>query len=204
MADRQTAGHGQHGRNWESAPGGLYVSVFLDHGVVSPVFTLLAGVAAIGACREVSGAEGLGLKWVNDLVWDGRKLGGLLAEVTHRKWLILGVGINLGPVALPEAVGLAEAAGRPIARDDLLARLLGRLEVGVARWRADGAAAIVADWVADSVTIGQVVRVDTGGETVMGRAIGLDADGRLLLELATGQVRQIASGTVRLADGRYA
>lgn len=206
VADRQTAGYGQHGRSWQSPDAGLYTSIFLGPEVVSPVFTLLAGVAAIEACREVTGADGLGLKWVNDLVWSGRKIGGILTEVCHRKWLIVGIGINLQPVDVAEAASLAEAAGpgRTVDRMALLATLVGRLREGIALWQAEGNRAVVEAWVQDSVTIGKDVRVETAGEAVWGRAVGLDPDGRLILETPGGACRLVASGSVRLSNGSYA
>lgn len=204
MADRQTAGYGQHGRSWDSSAAGLYASVFLGPEVMSPVFTLLAGVAAIGACREVSGAAGLGLKWVNDLVWNGRKVGGILTEVCHRKWLILGVGINLRPVAIADAAGLDEAAGRPIDRSALLIALVGRLREGIGLWQAGGNRAVVEAWLRESVTIGRDLCVETAGATFNGKAIGIDDDGHLILEMPDGGKKTVTSGSIRLSDGRYA
>ncbi len=204
LSDRQTAGRGQHGREWQSPVGGLYASIVLDPDVVSPVFTLLAGVAVLEACQDATGAEGIGLKWVNDLVFDGRKLGGLLAEVVHRKRAILGIGLNLAPVNLPEAAWLEEAAASPIDRLALLEAIVARLQFGIERWRAHGQQAVVDAWISHSVTIGREIRVETGGETLLGRAVGLDADGRLVLQHPGKADRLIASGTLRLADGRYA
>ncbi len=204
VADRQTSGYGQHGRSWQSDAAGLYASVFLGAEVVSPVFTLLAGVAAIGACREVSGADGLGLKWVNDLVWSRRKIGGILTEVCHRKWLILGVGINLRPVDVADAGSLEEAAGRPVDRMALLTAFIGRLRDGIAIWQAQGNGHVVAAWLKESVTIGENVRVEVAGEVFSGLAVGINADGQLLLETSDGKRRTVVSGTVRLSDGSYA
>lgn len=204
VADRQTAGYGQHGRSWHSDAGGLYASVFLGADAISPVFTLLAGVAAIDACREVSAAGGLGLKWVNDLVWGGRKLGGILTEVCHRKWLILGVGINLRPVEMPEAAGLDQAAGHPVDRDALLRALVGRLREGLALRQSGGNPAIVEAWSRNSVTIGKDVRVENAGHVVFGKAVGLNDDGHLLLDLPDGKRLTLTSGSIRLSDGSYA
>lgn len=209
VADRQTAGHGQHGRSWASEGGGLYASFLLAPDVASPVFTLLAGVAALRACRRVSSAEGLGLKWVNDLVWSpqdgpGRKIGGLLAEVAHRRFVILGVGINLAPVSVPDAGSLEQAAGRPIDRWDLVEKIEEELRYQIARWRAQGAGPALAAWKADSVTLGRRVRVESQGRTLCGLAADLDAQGRLILELDDGRTEGLSSGTVRREDGSYA
>ncbi|MBM3267446.1 MAG: biotin--[acetyl-CoA-carboxylase] ligase [Candidatus Sericytochromatia bacterium] len=203
LADRQTGGRGQHGRAWVSPAGGLYASILLGPEVVSPVFTLLAGVAVAEGC-EAAGATGVGLKWVNDLVYAGRKLGGILAEVVHRRRAILGIGLNLAPVAVPEAAWLEEATGGPVDRLALLEGIVARLAAGLQRRERGGQQAVLEAWAARSVTLGRDVRVESGGEILIGRATGLDEDGRLVLELPGGLLRPVASGTVRLADGRYA
>ncbi len=213
VADRQTAGHGQHGRQWVSEGGGLYASILLPPEVASSAFTLIGGLAALSACQRVSGASNLGLKWVNDLVWlapgeqgdvRGRKIGGLLAEAAHRRFVILGIGINLAPVSVPDAGSLEQAANRPVDRWDLLEAIVAELSVRIARWQRDGAQDVISRWKAASVTIGRRIRIECGGRLVEGIAEDLDEDCRLIVRRDHGQVEAFSSGTVRLADGSYA
>lgn len=211
LADRQTAGYGQQGRPWVSEAKGLYASIFLGHEVVSPLLTLIAGLAAVGAIRDRTGARYVGLKWVNDLVWNGRKLGGILAEVMHRRWAILGFGINIEPNELPEATSLKEALEATGPADPTLLEtvplalaLANHLQTELEAWRRNGSAGVIARWQRESVTIGKQVRVEAPVGAVAGEAVGLDADGRLLVRTASGSVVPISSGTVRLADGGYA
>ncbi len=213
VADRQTAGHGQQGRQWISEGGGLYASILLPPDTASSAFTLIGGLSALAACQRVSGASNLGLKWVNDLVWlapgeggtlRGRKIGGLLAEASHRRFVILGIGINLAPVSVPDAGSLEQAAGHPVDRWDLVEAIVAELEIRLARWRVEGAPHVVAQWKAASVTLGRRIRIESGGRTVEGMAEDLDADCRLLLRRSDGQLESFSSGTVRLADGSYA
>jgi len=135
LADEQTAGRGTKGRSWFSPPGqGLYLSVILrpDRRAV-PLIPLVAGLAAREAVASSTGLEA-GLEWPNDIIWRGRKLGGILCESSwsgsHFNYVILGMGLNVGqrrkdfPDELRQtAVSLRLALGRPSDREALLAAL---------------------------------------------------------------------------------
>lgn len=210
VADVQTAGYGQQGRSWVSEEArGLYVSVWLPARVIPTPFTLLAGVAAVGALRELVGEASIGLKWVNDLVAHGRKLGGILAEVVgspnvpERPYgLILGIGLNLVPPGLAEAIALCEL-GSPPTRDRLLATLWNHLEREIDRLEAEGTSALLDCWRSYAVTLGSPVRAQLYAEVVEGVAEDISDTGALLIRQSDGTLRAIESGTVRRADGRY-
>lgn len=141
VADHQSAGRGRLDRRWESPPGTALLASFVL--VPSPVLSLAAGVAAAEACgRDVR------LKWPNDLLLHGRKLGGILVEATARK-AICGIGINL--TWAPDG-----AARVDVPRDELLERLIAEME----RWTAAPAAEVLSRWRELSETIGRRVRVD--------------------------------------------
>lgn len=210
LADTQTAGYGQQGREWVSGDArGLFVSVWLPARVIPTPFTLVAGAAAVGALRELMGEVGIGLKWVNDLVARGRKLGGILAEVVgspnlpERPYgLILGIGINLVPPGLEEAIALSELGAAP-PRDRLLATLWNHLEREIDRVEQEGTAPLLDRWRSYAVTLGSPVRAQLYAEVVEGVAEDISETGALLIRQADGVVRAIESGTVRRADGRY-
>lgn len=199
IADLQTSGYGQQGRAWRSEPGNLCMSVWLAPEVAQLPLTLLAGVAIAEALRAHS--PEIGLKWVNDLVARGRKLGGILAEASPRG-VILGVGINLASAALEEAIALGELAELP-RRDDLLADMLGGLERELEAVARRGPAELFARWSTLSVTLGQEVIVAIGARELRGIAEALTDTGALRLRMADGREEAIASGTVRRTDGRY-
>lgn len=210
VADVQTAGYGQQGRAWVSEEArGLYVSTWLPARVIPTPFTLLAGVAAVGALRELSGETAIGLKWVNDLVAHGRKLGGILAEVVgspnvpDRPYgLILGIGINLVPPGLEEAIALSDL-GAPLTRDRLLATLWNHLEREIDRLDVMGTAPLLDQWRSYAVTLGTPVRAQLYTEVVAGVAEDISETGALLIRQEDGTLRAIESGTVRRADGQY-
>jgi len=173
-AENQTAGRGRRGRTWESRPGtSLLVSVILRP--APALVTLAAGLAAAEACRAVAGAA-VGLKWPNDLLLDGRKLGGILSELVAGA-AVVGLGLNLA-WAPPGAACLGAAVDRQAVLGAYLAGLETPGDV-LARYR---------DW---CTTLGRRVRVEVPGGAVEGVATDVDGDGRLVVD-----GRAIAAGDV--------
>ena len=163
VADHQTAGRGRLDRRWSSPPNSaLLASFVLEPG---PLLSLAAGVAAAEAC----GPE-VRLKWPNDLMLRGRKLGGILVEVSGGK-AIAGIGINLTS-APPGAARL----DRP--RDELLDALREKLS----SWASAPPDRILARWRQLSITIGRRVRVEMPGRTFEGVAQDIADDGSLLVD----------------------
>lgn len=213
IADQQTGGYGQHGRKWASQEGrGLYFTVLMP-AKPAPLLTLMVGVAMIDALSELAGSEELRLKWVNDLVLRGRKLGGILVEACQERWMAIGVGINLRDVPQEDGIGLssllplaAQAANEPELpwrNERILAALLNHLERWNDRLAAGDAETVRRRWEAVSVTIGQEVRVSLGEREVVGLARGIDPTGALEVETNAGRVEVFTSGTVRRSDGAY-
>lgn len=163
MADHQTAGRGRHDRRWEAPAGtALLVSLVL---ATRPLLSLAAGVAAAEAC----GPE-VRLKWPNDLLLDGRKLGGILVETTPAK-AVVGIGINL--TWAPEG---AARLGQP--REAVLARLI----QSIGRWTATPDGEVLARWRELSATLGRRVRVDVAGKVTEGLAQDVGPRGELIVD----------------------
>lgn len=208
VAEEQTAGRGRSGRAWFSAPGaGLYLSVVIRPGAaISPgLLTLAAGVAL---ARGLTDATGLrpDIKWPNDLLCDGRKLAGILAEASASgaklDAVILGIGINLHPVAYPpdiaaRATSLEAELGRPSDRGLVLARSLVRLSEIYAALRRGETAAVLDAWraLAPSATGRRVAWADPAGER-QGVTAGIDGEGALLVDTDGGRVRVIAGEVI--------
>ena len=199
VADHQTDGRGRRGRSWVAPPGSsLLVSALLRPGGQTPVLTtVVASLAASDALQQVAGLRPT-LRWPNDLYVDGRKLGGVLAEVVHGEAVVLGVGVNLRwPSGVPEAIaGIAasaeEGAGRAVDRDELLGAFLDQLE----RRLEERHEQTLADYRDRCETLGRSVRVTLpGGATIAGLAAGLDDWGRLIVD-ADGTVTALSVGDV--------
>ncbi len=207
VAEAQSAGRGRLGRVWQSPAGaGLYCSVILDVPArVVPFVTLTAGVAAADGIRESTGLT-VQLKWPNDVWVDGRKLGGILAEVstagTAGSRIVVGIGLNVASAALPpEVAGLATSLegelGRAVDRGALLAELLVALEQRVASLAAGREAEILRTWRNLAAPLmGRRVEWDAEGAVHEGRASGLADDGALIVDTASGEVR-LRAGEVR-------
>jgi BirA family biotin operon repressor/biotin-[acetyl-CoA-carboxylase] ligase len=210
VAESQTSGRGRRGRTWASPAGrNLYLSVILRPNLPpqrAPEITLVASVAACDACRK-AGVEA-GIKWPNDLLVGGRKVAGILTELSAEPdlvhWVVLGIGVNLnsGPGDFPaELRGLATSLsierGQPVPRALFAAALLSELEQWLDRHANEGFGPIRDAWRERSVTLGREVRVDAEGGEISGVAEDIDASGALLVRGKAGLAR-VVSGDVRL------
>jgi BirA family transcriptional regulator, biotin operon repressor / biotin---[acetyl-CoA-carboxylase] ligase len=175
VAEHQTAGRGRLDRRWETPRGTALLVSFVLH--PNPVLSLAAGVAAAQAC-----GRGVRLKWPNDLLLDGLKVGGILVEVT-RTTAICGVGINLS-WAPPGAAKLDED------RD----RLLDRLREEIDRWAVADVSVVLSQWRELSDTLGRYVRVEQGGTVIEGTAEDIGPAGELIVDgmaIAFGSVSHL-------------
>ena len=163
VADHQSAGRGRLDRRWDSPPGTALLASFVLR--PNPVLSLAAGVAAAQAC-----GAGVRLKWPNDLLLNGAKLGGILVEATPTT-AICGIGINL-TWAPPGAAMLNQD------RDVLL----GRLRVELDRWVSADVEEVIAFWRALSDTLGRRVRVDQGKRVIEGTAEDIGLGGELIVD----------------------
>jgi BirA family biotin operon repressor/biotin-[acetyl-CoA-carboxylase] ligase len=206
-AARQTRGRGRLGREWESRAGlGLYVSLLLRPSFPAAEagrLAILASVAAGDAVEKTAGTRPR-IKWPNDLVVEGRKLGGLLIESEPRglrlDHAVVGIGINVRHDAedfseevRPLATSLFLATGRMFRRADLLVALLRAFEERLARPFAETREA----WAASSLTLGQRVELMTARGTRRGQAVGLDEMGALLLRNEAGEIETVTAGDMR-------
>lgn len=214
LAEAQTAGRGRLGRRWHAPPGGALLMSLLLRPPLPPTraqwATMICALAAAEAVAEVAGLEA-GLKWPNDLVFAGRKLGGMLTELGARDadtldYVVVGLGlnVNLDPAGLPEtitpATSLAAELGRPISRLELLLAWLARAEGHYGRLLAGESPRDA--WRRRLTTLGQAVQVGTAEEVVAGVAEDVDEDGALLVRTAGGELRRMLAGDVTLRGHR--
>lgn len=177
VADHQTAGRGRLGRVWEAPAGAnLLMTVLLRPAVVSYRSLACVALAARDACADVTGgAVTPDLKWPNDLLVDGAKLAGVLAETDGAGAVAVGIGLNVA-WAPPGAALL----GADVRRDDVVDALLSSL----GRWLEVSDASVASAYRAACATIGRQVRVSlVDGEEFDGVAADVDDAGRLLVEV---------------------
>ncbi|MSR37172.1 MAG: biotin--[acetyl-CoA-carboxylase] ligase [Gemmatimonadetes bacterium] len=203
IAEEQTAGRGREGRRWESPPrSGLWMSVVapLLEATARPLLPLRAGLAACRAVESAAPGVRAGLKWPNDVLIGGLKVGGILCEGGPSA-VVIGIGVNVRRSAVPPALaGTAtalEAAGGPVDRASLAGFLVSELRALLAPpLSLDGEVAREIE--ERDVLKGRPVTAGTGES---GIARGIGRDGALRVEVAPGEVRMVMAGGVRIQEG---
>jgi len=209
MAESQTAGRGRSGRTWHSEKSsGLYFTVLLRPRLApaqAPLLTMLAGVSAHTAIAAQTGVVPE-LKWPNDLMLNGKKLGGILTEMHAEpsvvRFVIVGIGINVNQEKFPSelsaiATSIRREMGRMHYRLELLARLLTQFENDYNRFLREGAKFVVERF--ESVSTfgrGRRVRVDSGLDSYTGVTAGIGPEGLLLVQRDNGPLTTIIAGDV--------
>lgn len=216
LAEGQTAGRGRRGSVWFSPSGvNLYASV-LFRPAVSPrelgLFTFVASLALADAVKE----QGLvpAIKWPNDVLVGGRKIGGALVESPMRgdavDYVIVGVGANLNvePALLRAALGdagrfatsLAAECGHEIDRNVFAASYLNHLDRWVCMWATEGVHELLAAWRERDILTGRRVEVRGAAATYEGRVLGVDPSGCLVVLDTLGARRTVTSDEIRTLD----
>ena len=197
VSDHQSAGRGRRGRRWEAPAGSsLLVTVLLrPPPPEAHLAGMRTGLAAVSACADLADVP-VSLKWPNDLVVGGGKLGGILGEVVDGDAgpaVVVGLGLNVAwDVPLPP--GGADLRGSSGGFDDRAALLVAFLRALEVRCRQP-AVEVVGEYRARCSTIGKRVRVDLATEEVTGTAVSVDGEGRLVVECPGGR-RTVAAGDI--------
>jgi BirA family biotin operon repressor/biotin-[acetyl-CoA-carboxylase] ligase len=207
LAEYQSAGRGRHGRQWEAPPRAqIALSVGVDGSSVPRSgwgwLPLATGVAVVDALAAAAGVTA-GLKWPNDVVVDGGKLAGILAEVAApESAIVLGLGLNVTLTADeapdPAATSLLMLESSVTDRNMLARRILRELATRIDAWRTAGGAdpALVADYQRHSLTLGSRVQATLPGDRdVVGLAQAIDEMGRLCLDTG-GQTVAISAADI--------
>jgi len=209
-ADRQTAGRGRRGRVWQSWPGaGLTFSVlwrFAPAAHVPAGLSLVVGLAVARTLEEL-GVEGVALKWPNDVLIQGKKLGGILVELSSGRGrglaAVIGIGINLrvpADAAVDSPTGvtdLASCLASPPGPSRLLGLLLAELQRFLEIYASAGFTALRGAWQQRNAFADLPVRIVSDDDIRTGICAGVDDDGALLLRTDTGMQR-ILAGDVSL------
>lgn len=200
VAEQQSAGRGRLNRSWHSATGGLYFTIVLRRQIppaLSPRLNLCASLVLAEILRSDYDIPAR-VKWPNDVLVDGRKIAGILAEMEAEadrvSYVTIGVGVNVNndpTPAQPGAVSMRQISGNPVSRKQLLAAFLDRFE---ARLESESMESVISRWKSLSITIGRKVKIVTQQGETEGRAIDVDAHGSLILELADGTRQTIFYG----------
>ncbi|MDQ0959538.1 MULTISPECIES: biotin--[acetyl-CoA-carboxylase] ligase [unclassified Streptomyces] len=213
VAEEQTSGRGRLDRRWTAPPrSGLFFSVLLTPSEV-PVarwgwLPLLTGVAVATGLSRAAGVD-TALKWPNDLLvtvgGEERKAGGILAERAGTDAVVVGVGLNITlraeELPVPQAGSLALAGAVTTDRDPLLRAVLRSLEEWYGRWRAAGGDPVTSGlqetYAAGCATLGRTVRAELPGDrSLVGEAVAVDGDGRLVIATEKGVQEPVGAGDI--------
>ena len=210
IAEQQTAGKGRLGRRWESpASVNLYLSVLLRPAMPPwevPRLTFLSAVAAARALQDVTGLK-VEVKWPNDLLVNGRKIAGLLNEMSAESdavhHVVLGIGLNINMTAEqfpPDlrypATSVRLEKGSSTSRLDVVVALLEHFDRLYAEFQSCGMKPIRQAWQELFAMLGNRVRVELGAASLTGVVAGIDEEGALLLQLPDGKIEKILAGDV--------
>lgn len=209
LAERQTAGRGRRGREWISPfARNIYLSLYWRFEMSPALLSglgLAMGVALIRSLRQLGIADAK-LKWPNDLLWQGRKLAGILLEMSGESGgpyhVVVGVGMNInmadeGAAIDQPWVALNQMAAQPLSRNQVAGLLLHHLLEGLQQFQAGGLEPFLAEWQQADAYHGQEVAIHLGGNIITGQARGIEPSGAILVEV-DGVMRRFHSGEVSL------
>jgi BirA family biotin operon repressor/biotin-[acetyl-CoA-carboxylase] ligase len=209
LAEEQTGGRGRAGRAWHSERAvGIYVTLVLRPKlapVQAPLLTMMAGLSAYTAIQAHTGLV-VDLKWPNDLLIRGKKVGGILTEMHAEpgqvRFVIVGIGLNVNQEKFPSELGslassLRMESGRPQSRLELLVRLLREFENDYNEFLREGSASVIERFTKfSSYAQGKRVRVSNGKDAFTGVTAGLGPEGLLQVQRDSGQVTTVIAGDV--------
>jgi BirA family biotin operon repressor/biotin-[acetyl-CoA-carboxylase] ligase len=215
IAESQTHGKGRKGRSWVSSYGDTILASLILRPKIPPdkvsKITLLTAVAAAEAIIECTGLN-INIKWPNDILFRGKKIAGILTEMSMEMdavdYVVVGMGLNVNTTkaSMPEAVAeiatsLAIEKGTPVPRAEIFSAFLMRFEHNYKDVGANGFCAVIERWKQLSDFIGKKVSVDIIGKTVEGVVDDINQEGILMIRDKTGIVHEIISGDVSFLSG---
>jgi len=200
IAEQQSAGRGRLERSWLSPPGGIYMTVITRPRVApsqAPRINMLVAVAVSDVLERLYGVPAW-VKWPNDVLIEGKKVCGILAEMEAEcdavRFVNVGIGLNANSRIAPEqpaAVSLIELRGAPVDRVRLVMDIVDGI---LSRLPAMTGDSILDEWRTRTVTIGRQVSIVAAGEVVSGVAVDITASGTLLVRDVDGQTHEVVAG----------
>ncbi|MDM7851465.1 biotin--[acetyl-CoA-carboxylase] ligase [Pseudochrobactrum kiredjianiae] len=204
----QRSGRGRRGREWSTQTGNLAATLLLVHDYpleLAATLSFVAGLSLVEAVEQLlpDTPTRFQLKWPNDVLADGAKLSGILLESSllkdERKALVIGIGVNVlhSPEGVPYAVSNLKANGYSQGAEQLLEALAERFAVNFALWNdGQGLETIRTHWLRHAARLGEIIRVQSGGEMLEGTFSSIDSQGHLVLSLPQGRKKTISAGEV--------
>jgi len=211
LARSQSGGRGRLGREWCSPPGGLWASVILRPIITpaqAPQLTLLTGTAVARTINCITGLDAL-IKWPNDILVNGKKVGGILTEMATSpdgiNYVVVGIGVNLDvdlnefPWAFRDATAsLNKEAGHQVSMVGFLHQMLKEIEALYLVLKEKGFEPILDEWRRLSATLGRRVKALGQDRIVKGQAVDVDSAGALIIRTGEGKIERVLAGDVTI------
>lgn len=214
ISDIQTAGRGRRGRTWMSAPGlGIWMSVLLKpnlHPSQVQTLTLASSVAVIRALESLD-IEIPGIKWPNDILIGGKKVCGILTELSAEaekvEWVVIGIGLNVNhdhddfPNDIKDIATSLRLSGRtqePFNRSEIAAGIINELEAVYMEFLEKGPGWVAEEWKKRNVTLGKRVELVSQTGVTEAEAVDITPDGRLIVRYDDGRTGEVLSGEISL------
>ncbi len=194
LAEEQTAGRGRLGRSWESPRGGLWTSIVLPSPSYPDLLSIISVLSVVNALRKMG--LNVEIKWPNDIMFEGKKIGGILVEIPSRSYALIGIGVNVNnDPPLPTAASVKNVLGKEVDLDELLKVIIEELNRALKSNREE----MLARYKALLSTIGKKVRIKfIDGKVVEGTAVDVANNGALILETPSGII-EVLEGDVERA-----
>lgn len=219
VAESQIKGKGRLGRPWGSPKGqGIWVSIILRPNIpptAAPQLTFVMAVAMIKALKKALNISAQ-IKWPNDIIFEGKKVAGILtelsAEIERVNYVIVGIGVNANqkPADFPQeyrekATSLKSILGTDVSRVKVLQAMLEEIESTYQEYLNNSYGKIMEEWKRNSITLGKQVEVTTEKGKLGGYAVDIDSDGCLIVRDEQGDFHKIIAGDVSLRSkgGKY-
>ncbi|MFQ5970341.1 MAG: biotin--[acetyl-CoA-carboxylase] ligase [Nitrososphaerales archaeon] len=214
IAEKQKKGRGRVGRKWIAPEGGIWLSTILRPKIPTAESTILPLAAALAVCNAIKSECKLDakLKWPNDVIIGGRKVSGILAEMSCEadtvNYVVIGIGVNANvdvkkiESTIKDTEGyygitsLRSKSGKKIDRIKLVRKILVELEEIYLDLEEERSDMIIQAWKDNSETLGTNVTVSLNEMCFEGKAIDIDYDGALLVKLPNGSIKRIVAGDV--------
>lgn len=216
IADMQSTGRGRRGKTWMSAPNrGIWMSILLRpnlHPSSVQTLTLAASVAVMKALEPL-GIEGIGIKWPNDILINGKKVCGILTELSAEAervdWVILGIGLNVNHSESDFSHDIASIAtslrmnvnnNTELDRSVLAASIIDEIENVYRGFIESGSSWVVEEWKKSNITLGKRVNIIGQQGSFHAEVLDITAEGKLIVKDDHGMVHEMLSGEISLTE----
>ncbi len=209
LTENQYGGRGRRGRIWENPPGSSIAMTLIVKPKLPPnhasMMTLVMGIAVARACREISGID-MKIKWPNDIVAQGKKVCGILTEMSAEPdsihYVVIGVGINVNIDAFPKelqeiAASLQSLTGKTFHRADLISKCMEEFEDCYQEFlKTEDLSRLMKEYNSLLINKDQKVCVMEPKGRYTGTALGVDANGELIVKKDSGETVSVYAGEV--------